>query len=171
MKVLVSEDNNSSLSMIVTHIVKFPTPVKCTHCEYSFNNSRGLSQHMESEHQLEYEVKHQIEIKSDDNKDPEDTTEVKLNYVLNELKNVKVAKLNAKKRIKVDELNVRYELNSALFLTMKEEMTELKPHRKFHDESTQVWMEVDGVVKQVDKGKNNPATVVKWKIDDKKNKW
>ena len=54
---------------------------------------------------------------------------------------------------------------------MKEEMTELKPHRKFHDESTQVWMEVDGVVKQVDKGKNNPATVVKWKIDDKKNKW
>ena len=63
-----------------------------------------------------------------------------------------MAKVNAKKdmavkRIEVDEVNTRYELNSALFLVMKEEMIELKPNRKFYDESTQVWMEVESVAK------------------------
>ena len=53
----------------------------------------------------------------------------------------------AVKRIEVDEVNTRYELNSALFLVMKEEMIELKQNRKFYDESTQVWMEVESVAK------------------------
>ena len=135
----------------------------------------ALEQHMDSEHQ-ETEVIPRIDIKSDDSKDPEESKEVRLNYVLNELKNVKVAKVNAKKdmavkRIEVNEVNTRYELNSALFLVMKEEMIELKPNRKFYDESTQVWMEVESVVKQMDKGKNNPASVIKWKINDKKKNW
>ena len=31
-------------------VIKFPSPVKCDFCRYSFNNSRALDQHMESEH-------------------------------------------------------------------------------------------------------------------------
>ena len=31
-------------------IKRFKVPVKCEHCEHTFNNSRAQEQHMESEH-------------------------------------------------------------------------------------------------------------------------
>ena len=38
-------------------IIKFPSPVKCDFCRYSFNNSRALDQHMTSEHEMFNEPK------------------------------------------------------------------------------------------------------------------
>ena len=57
-------------------------------------------------------------------------TTVKPDYVLNELKNVKTAKDNAKKdftveRNVVNDLNLRYNLNSALFLVLKEDVEQI----------------------------------------------
>ena len=89
---------------------------------------------------------------------------------------MKVVKTNAKRamtvtRKEVDEVNLKYELNSALFLVIKEEMSELKPGRKFFNESSKVVMEVESIQKQTDKASNTPVTVVKWKIEDKQNTW
>ena len=55
-----------------------------------------------------------------------------LNYILDELKNVKVAKTNANrpmesKRLDIDEVNTRLEMNSAYYLVIKEEIMELNP--------------------------------------------
>ena len=161
------------------HIVRFKTPVKCDHCQFSFNNSRALSQHLEFDHQSKpdkiYEVSDASEITNESSFTKHDT-ELKLNYILDEFKNVKVIKANAKRemtvtRNEVNDLNLRYNLNSALFLVIKEEMSELKPGRKFYNDSSKVEMEVESVQKQTDKASNTPVTAVKWKIEDKQNTW
>ena len=68
-------------------------------------------------------------------KEPEmggEKVKIKLNYILDELKNIKVAKGNAKrpmetKKITIDEVNVRLNLNSAMYLVSKEELMKLPP--------------------------------------------
>ena len=100
----------------------------------------------------------------------------KLNYVLNEFKNVKTAKTNAKRKLtldrkQVDDHNTRYEINSALFLVFKEEIETLTKGSQLLNNQTEVVMEVESIVKQLDKKDNNPVTVVKWKISNKTNSW
>ena len=169
-------DNNGSEPI---PIVRFKTPRKCDYCQHSFNNSRGLSQHMENEHQSKpdniYEVSNAGENLNNSNTSNQGA-EVKLNYFLDEVKNIKVVKANAKKpmtltRIEVNDVNLRYELNSALFLVIKDEISELKPGRKFFNDSSKVEMAVQSVEKQTDKASNTPVTIVKWKINDKQNTW
>ena len=55
---------------------------------------------------------------------------VELNYILDEVKNLKVAKTNARralipKRKDIDDHNVMFELNSALYLISKDELLKM----------------------------------------------
>ena len=96
---------------------------------------------------------------------------VKVRYVLDELKNMKVAKLNAKrpmesKKIEVNDTNVRFELNSALYLVDKEELMELVPGQCSLHKGTRV--DIESTTHHIDEGKNNPASVIKVKVTDVK---
>ena len=81
-------------------IIKFASPIKCDFCRFTFNNSRALDQHVKGEHESLIEP-----ATSGANSAPK--KEVNLKYVLNEIKNLKVAKSNAKKSLVVvrDEIN------------------------------------------------------------------
>ena len=92
---------------------------------------------------------------------------VELNYILNELKNLKVAKMNARKsmeprKIVTNDLNTRFEMNSALYLVTKEELVQLLPGQSA--DSKEVKIEVESKSEQIDKVENNPATVIKFKV-------
>ena len=108
--------NNCDLSNMATMIVRFKNPVKCDLCIYTFNNSRALEQHMESEHDTQsvepnfsckycpkifrtesesldhFVMDHNMEKADAANKDSEEkketmsTTTGKLDYILNEFK-------------------------------------------------------------------------------------
>ena len=184
-------------------IVKFQYPVKCKHCRYEFNNSRALDQHMESDHETEsvelsftcpklscpkkfktdsesldhFVMDHNME-KLDNEEVDQSTpaTTLKLDYVLNELKNVKTAKANSKRPMTVErnvinDLNTRYNLNSSLFLVVKEDIDKFQEGNQFHNDVSGVSLEVVKVTKQLDKKDNNPVTVVKWKVSDSKKNW
>ena len=100
----------------------------CDFCEEFFFTKQELCIHISSKHS-EYFTKQEDEalgVKEEERVNTEETVEnqVKLNYVLSELKNVKVAKLNARKaiepkRIDIDDQNIRYETNSAFYLVCK----------------------------------------------------
>ena len=184
-------------------VVKFQIPVKCNYCKYEFNNSRALIQHMESDHDTEsafpcmkcpklfksegealdhFVNQHNIDIAETNSQDKDESSSLneghnrKLNYVLNEFKNVKTAKTNAKRKLdldrkQVDDLNTRYEVNSALFLVFKEEMEILTKGNLYRNNETDILMEAESIAKQLDKKDNNPVTVVKWKISDSTNSW
>ena len=102
---------------------------------------------------------------------------VKLDYVLDEFKNMKVAKANAKKpmtihRIETDTLNIRYELNSAVYLALKEEFDTMEKGYTWVDNDNQVKMVIEKKPQyEEDKADNNPKTVIRWKVDDEKNKF
>ena len=141
-------------------VVKFQEPVNCYYCKYAFNISRALQQHMESDHDSDpsfpcmkcpklfksegeafdhFVNQHNIYIQDissqarqakKESTDIKDDNNTKPNYVLNELKNVKTAKANAKRkpdvdRELIDDMNLKYKVNSAVFLVFKEEMDRL----------------------------------------------
>ena len=157
-------------------IVTFKVPVKCNLCVYQFTNSRALEQHMTSDHRsdsddLAFLSNHcpkkfktgNVGVKE---KESIYATTIKLDYVLNELKSVKTAKANTKKimpaeRIVINDVNTRYELNSAIFLVVKEELEVLHEGSSFQNNQNGVEMKVEKVIKQLDKKGNYPATVVK----------
>ena len=92
-----------------------------------------------------------------------------LNYILDELKNVKVAKTNANrpmesKRLDIDEVNTRLEMNSAYYLVVKEEMMKLNPGQS--SETKGVRIEIESKTNQTDKIQNNPASVIKMKVTE-----
>ena len=102
---------------------------------------------------------------------------VKLDYALGEFKNMKVAKANAKKpmtihRIEKDTLNIRYELNSAVYLGLKEEFDKMEKGYTWVDNDNQVKMFIEKKPQyEEDKAENNPKTVIRWKVEDEKNKF
>ena len=130
-----------------------------------------------SEHNTENSnSKDSVKIAEEEKETSELGKEVKLNYVLDELKNMKVNKANTKKdmelkKIEIDELNFRYELDSALFLVAKEELVKMKPGDKFVDKDVGIQMELDSLGKQMDKKENNPVTVLKWKVTETTMNW
>ena len=104
----------------------------------------------------------------------ENVKQVKLKYILNELKNMKVAKVNAKKtttihRIEKDDLNIRYELNSGLYLGLKEELDLMDRGYTWGDNDNDIKMVLEGKHNEEDKAANNPKTVFRWKVIDIKN--
>ena len=93
--------------------------------------------------------------------------QVEVNYILDELKNLKVAKSNARrpmesKRFEPDDSNVRFEVNSALYLVAKEEFTNLAIGQS--EELKGVRIEAISKTNHIDKGDNNPATTIKLKV-------
>ena len=102
---------------------------------------------------------------------------VKLNYVLDEFKNMKVAKANAKKpmaihRIEKDTVNIRYKLNSAAYLVLKAEFDKMEKGYTWVDNDNKVKMYIDKKPQyEEDKAGNNPKTVIKWKVEDENNKF
>ena len=142
----------------------FVVPVSCEHCIYTFNNSRALDDHMLSEHG---------ESKKDSSATPAVQEpvqkEVNLKYVLNEVKNLKVAKTNATKKIElkrdvINDVNIKYELNSALYLVLKEQWSKLKPGDIIKDVDNKFEAEVKLISEQKDMVCNNPVSVIKWKV-------
>ena len=129
---------------------EFVVPVKCEHCVYTFNNSRALDHHMVSDHG-------DSKIDNPTNpvvKEPVQK-EANLKYVLNEVKNLKVAKTNATKKLEVkrevvNDLNIKYELNSALYLVAKEELIKLKPGDMLKDVDGKFEAEVEFIAEQKD---------------------
>ena len=92
--------------------------------------------------------------------------EVNLKYVLNEVKNLKIAKTNATKsmilkRDTVNDVNIRYEPNSALYLVLKEEITQFKQGRTLSSKDDRVVAEVESITEQKELAGNNPVTVIK----------
>ena len=143
---------------------EFVVPVKCDHCIYTFNNSRALDDHLLSDH---------VETKNDIPAKPvvkeQIQKEANLKYVLNEVKNLKVAKTNATKKLEVkrevvNDLNIKYELNSALYLVQKEELSKLKRGDIIKDVESKYEAEVESIAEQKDIVCNNPVTVIKWKV-------
>ena len=103
-------------------IVKFSVPVKCDHCEFSFNNSRALDQHIESEHQSESDTQPEMDkIKEEsivcnedsvreDNVRNKPEEEIHVKYELDSVQNLKKAKANLNRstnltRIQIDDTN------------------------------------------------------------------
>ena len=101
---------------------------------------------------------------------------VKLNYVLDQLKNMKVAKVNAKKPmtthwIEKDDVNTRYEFNSAVYLVVKEEIDKMERGYTWSDNDTNVKMSIEKKHNEEDKAENNPKTVTRWNVTDENNKF
>ena len=109
------------------------------------------------------EVK-EIKLEEHKTKDSNLSKEIKVKYSLNKVKNLEVAKANtarsfALNRIISDDINTRYELNSGLYLVIKDKM---KTYKKGDVETTK---EIDIIVEKntavIDNLKNNPETQVK----------
>ena len=164
----------------------------CDDCEIVFPSRSLLSSHLDSVHsgdrgniQL---VKH-VTFKKDDTDTSMESKEekidnpftkehpqreVNLKYVLNEVKNLKIAKTNATKsmllkRDTINDVNIRYEPNSALYLVLKEEITQFKPGHILESRDKQVVAEVESVTEQKELAGNNPVTVLKCKVTMKDN--
>ena len=80
-----------------------------------------------------------------------------------------MAKINAGKPIEpkiidTNELNVRFEMNSSLYLVSKEELMKLVPGQTA--QSNNVNFEVEGKTDQMDRVNNNPVSVIKLKVTE-----
>ena len=94
---------------------------------------------------------------------------VELNYILDEVKNLKVAKANAKrsldpKRNDIDDSNIMFELNSAVYLISKDELLKMTPGKP--EVKSRVKLVIESKTHQVDKKENNPVSVLKLKVTD-----
>ena len=93
---------------------------------------------------------------------------IKLKYVLNELKNLRVARENAKRSMEpqketTDDVNILLNLNSAHYLAVKEELSKLDPGS--FSELNNVKMELlESIKDQSDEVYNNPVSLMKWKV-------
>ena len=143
------------------------TLVRCNLCDTSFVNSLALQEHNQQSHENKQVTALNIKEIPQEKEDKDD--KVELNYILNELKNVKVAKMNAKRpmectNIEVDDLNLRFEMNSALYLVAKEELLKLSPGQQIR--SDKINLQIESKSTQTDKVDNNPATVIKLTITE-----
>ena len=76
-----------------------------------------------------------------------------LNYILDEFKNMKVAKTNAtrpmeSKRFDLDDLNTRLEMNSAFYLVIKEDIMMLNPGQSLESKGVKIEIESKKQTKQ-----------------------
>ena len=138
----------------------------CDFCEDFFLTKQELCSHISSKHS-EYFIKHEVESQGEKEEPEED--QVKLNYILDNLKNLKVAKLNTRKqiepkRIEIDDQNIRYETNSAFYLVCKEEL--MKLNKGYSEVNNGIRLEVESKMNQVDNVNNNPTTVIKMKVTE-----
>ena len=60
-----SETQKIYLPKMIKVVTKFPSPVKCDICCYSFNNSRALDQHIKSDHEEYHNNKSEKSVKED----------------------------------------------------------------------------------------------------------
>ena len=99
---------------------------------------------------------------------------VKMNYIMNQLKNMKVAKVNAKRpmtvrRMETNDVNIQYELNSANYLALKEEIDSMGAGHTWKDNDNDTMMVIESKNTHEDKKDNNTQSTIKWKVKDEKN--
>ena len=150
------------------------TEVRCNLCDIKFTDKPSLMEHIQKNHveflpelQSDHKDVKEEEVKYEEVKEEK----LKLRYVLDKLKNMKVAKTNAKRPMEsqkheVNDLNVRFELNSALYLVSKEELTKLVPGQSALFKGVKV--DIESKTNHVDIKDNNPATVMKVKVTEVK---
>ena len=185
-------DQSSALNQEVTNVEEFKKS------EEEVKDDNTPKQGNQEVRNIEEEVKDEITLKEDNreaikasswteaqavvnkehipNPEESEVKPVKLNYILDELKNMKVAKANLKKpmtihRIEKDDVNTRYELNSALYLGLKEELDLMGVGYTWGDNDNDIKMVLEEKHNEEDKADNNPKTVMRWKITDLKNKF
>ena len=100
----------------------------------------------------------------------EEEKEIKLKYALNELKNLKVAKANARRSMTpkkdiTNDTNILVDYNSAHYLAVKEELTKLTTGQS--SETDEVKLEVETSTTQKDTEDNTAITVIKLKVTQK----
>ena len=98
---------------------------------------------------------------------------IKVKYSLNKVKNLAVAKANASRPVKiekidVDDANIRYLMNSGLYLHVKEDMMEYKKGGKETSENGEITIEVVKNTAVEDKEENNPETQIKMQVTNNK---
>ena len=136
--------------MVVIKLIKFAAPVKCQHCEYTFNNNRALDEHMENEHESQSEEKAKNEAS------PEEEIQVK--YELDSVQNLKKAKSNLKrstdlKRVPIDDENIKFEVHPCIYLELKEKAKEIKQGMEFEDSELGIKVKVTRTRRSVTKKK------------------
>ena len=144
---------------ILVHTIR-TNEIHCDFCEDIFSTKKDLCSHISKSHSEHFNKQEPGigEVKED---------KVELNYILDEVKNLKVPKTNARralipKRKDIDDHNVMFELNSALYLISKDEL--LKMSQRQPEEKNGVKLLIESKTEQVDKKENNPATIVKLKV-------
>ena len=140
--------------------MQFVAEIKCNLCNIQFDDNPSLKEHIDKYH---------VDMLSEVKMETEEVQEhkVKLTYVLNELKNMKVAKANAKRPMvaqkhDVNDVNLRFEQNSALYLVTKEELMKLVPGQSSLHEGVRV--DIESKTDHIDNKNNNPSTVIKVKV-------
>ena len=99
----------------------------------------------------------------------EEVTKIKVNYSLNKIKNLDVAKVNAVRPIKLarlvtDDLNLRYELNSGQYLHIKAEVMKFSKTETETSDDGKVTITVVKNSAVEDRDENNPETQVKMSV-------
>ena len=89
---------------------------------------------------------------------------------------MKVAKVNAKRPMTVyrrvtNDLNTQYELNSGIYLALKEEIDNMSNGYTWKDNEKGVSMVNETKNPHEDKADNNAQTTIKWKVTDENNKF
>ena len=112
------------------------------------------------------------EISSDYNK-VEEVNKLKVNYSLNKVKNLEVAKSNAERPIKIsrfvtDDQNIRYEMNSGQYLHIKEEMIQYTKGQSEFSDNGEVTISVEKNSAVEDSNQNNPETQIKMTVTNNK---
>ena len=104
---------------ILVHTIR-TKEMHCDFCDDIFSTKKDLCSHISYKHSEHFIKKEPANMEVEAEK-------VELDYILDEVKNLEVAKTNARtalnpKRNDIDELNIKIELNSAVYLISKDEL-------------------------------------------------
>ena len=165
-------------------IVRFATPVKCIHCEFTFTNSRALNAHMDSEHQVETVpeltsdenndgalINKDVMAKEDDSKTVSDE-EIQVKYELDSVLNIKKAKVNLNRstnitRINVDDMNIKFEVHPGIYLEIKDKAKNLRQGMEFEDLELGVKVKVTRTRRSITKKNNDiPENAIWYEVTD-----
>ena len=74
-------------------------------------------------------------------------------------------------RSETNDLNTQYELNSGIYLVLKEEIEQMGQGYTWADNDNKVQMIIESKNSHEDKSENNTQTTIKWKVLDENNKF
>ena len=115
----------------------------------------------------------EAKIKATNKVEEEKVNVIKVKYSLNKVKNLAVAKTNSSRPVKIEKLviddqNIKYEMNSGLYLHVKEDMMQYKNGAKETSTNEEITIEVCKNSAVEDKDENNPETQIKMSVTNNK---